>query len=91
VALRQAHRGVQPLADDVLRQRTSRERSSAPPLPPDPEAWLARLDAATEYLGRGRARAVRERLLRLAPGGPTGDAAENRDLDPRDEFAAPGR
>ncbi|HEX9189642.1 MAG TPA: fused MFS/spermidine synthase, partial [Vicinamibacteria bacterium] len=64
---------------------------SLAPLPPDAEAWLARLDAATAYLGRGRARAVRERLLRLAPGGPLAGAAENRDLDPRDEFAAPGR
>jgi len=64
---------------------------SLSPLPPNAEVWLARLDAATEYLGRGRARAVRERLLRLAPGGSLGDAAPNRDLFPRDEFAAPGR
>jgi len=61
------------------------------PLPLDPEAWLRRLDAATNYLGRGRARLVRQRLLSVAPAGPPSELSPNRDLFPRDEFAVPER
>jgi predicted membrane-bound spermidine synthase len=60
------------------------------PLPLDRGAWLRRLDAAVDYLGHGRARFVRQRLLSLAPAGPP-SLAPNRDLFPRDEFAVPER
>jgi predicted membrane-bound spermidine synthase len=59
------------------------------PLPLDREAWLQRLDAAAEYLGRGRARALRERLLTVAPAGPSPPALPNEDLFPRYEFSVP--
>jgi predicted membrane-bound spermidine synthase len=61
------------------------------PLPPAREAWLRRLEAAREYLGHGRAQALRQRLLRLAPAGPPAPLLPNRDLFPRDEFAVPER
>jgi predicted membrane-bound spermidine synthase len=59
------------------------------PLPLDREAWLQRLDAAADYLGRGRGRAVRQRLLSIVPAGPPSPLPPNEDLFPRDEFAAP--
>ncbi len=61
------------------------------PLPLDRAAWLHRLDAAADYLGHGRARAVRERLLSIVPAGPPPAVAPNQDLFPRDEFAVPER
>lgn len=57
------------------------------PVPVDREAWLRRLDAAEDYLGRGRARTVRQRLLNVSPAGPPPAILPNRDLFPRDEFA----
>jgi predicted membrane-bound spermidine synthase len=59
------------------------------PLPLDRAAWLHRLDAATDYLGHGRARALRDRLLTMAPAGPPPSVSSNEDLFPRDEFAVP--
>jgi predicted membrane-bound spermidine synthase len=59
------------------------------PLPLDRAAWMHRLDAATDYLGRGRALAVRQRLLSVAPAGPPPSVPPNEDLYPRDEFAVP--
>jgi hypothetical protein len=59
------------------------------PIPLDREAWHRRLDAATAYLGRARAEAVRLRLGMLAPARATSGIAPNRDLFPRDEFAVP--
>jgi hypothetical protein len=59
------------------------------PVPVDREAWLRRLEAAEEYLGKGRARTVRQRLLSVAPAGPPPAILPNRDLFPRDEFAVP--
>ncbi|HSD27288.1 MAG TPA: fused MFS/spermidine synthase [Vicinamibacteria bacterium] len=59
------------------------------PVPLDRAAWLHRLDAAADYLGHGRARAVRQRLLSLAPAGPPFPLSPNQDLFPRDEFAVP--
>ena len=59
------------------------------PLPLDRGAWLQRLDSAADYLGRGRAQAVRQRLLSVTPAGPPPSVAPNQDLFPRDEFAVP--
>jgi hypothetical protein len=62
---------------------------SLDPLPVDLPSWLRRLDAATAYLGEGRARVVRQRLLGIGPAGAPPSVALNRDLFPRDEFAVP--
>jgi predicted membrane-bound spermidine synthase len=59
------------------------------PVPLDPEAWLLRLRAAEAYLGEGRARTVRQRLLGVAVAGTPPPILSNRDLFPRDEFAVP--
>jgi predicted membrane-bound spermidine synthase len=64
---------------------------SRSPLPPDPTAWLHRLDAATDYLGHGRAGVVRLRLLSIARAGAPSALPPNQDLFPRDEFAVPER
>jgi len=58
-------------------------------LPVDVPAWVARLNAATPYLGEGRVQVVRQRLLGIGPAGPPPPVAPNRDLFPRDEFNVP--
>jgi spermidine synthase len=60
---------------------------SREPLDLDVPAWTARLEAATAYLGPGRARAVEAWLRGCARAGAPPDLAPNRDLFPRDEFA----
>jgi hypothetical protein len=62
---------------------------SSDPLPVDREAWLARLEAASAYLGPGRLRDVRQRLEHCQPAFRVGPKDLNRDLFPRDEFASP--
>jgi hypothetical protein len=61
---------------------------SREPLAVEPDAWLRRLEASAEYLGRTRTEVVRQRLTRLGPARPPDDIPLNRDLFPRDEFAA---
>jgi hypothetical protein len=59
------------------------------PLPLDLEAWRARLEAASAYLGPDRARDVGLRLERCRPAFREERPDLNRDLFPRDEFASP--
>jgi len=61
---------------------------SPDPIPNDPEAWGARVEAGGGYLGRGQALEVRAALARLRPAPRAAGATLNRDLFPRDEFAA---
>jgi spermidine synthase len=59
------------------------------PLPLDREAWRARLEEASAYLGPERARDVRPRLENCRPALREAGPEVNRDLFPRDEFASP--
>jgi spermidine synthase len=61
---------------------------SREPIPFAPETWIARAAAAEEYLGRAQARDVRRALAHLRPASKEPEVALNRDLFPRDEFAA---
>ena len=58
------------------------------PIQIDVPAWEARLQQSAAYLGELRARAVEERLRSLTPATGASDVLPNRDLFPRDEFAA---
>jgi hypothetical protein len=57
-------------------------------IPFEPRAWAARAAAAEPYLGARRTRELLEALRRLRPAGPVPRATLNRDLFPRDEYAA---
>jgi hypothetical protein len=61
---------------------------SREPIAFEPETWIARVAAAEGYLGRGQARDVRHALARLRPAWRQPAVGLNRDLFPRDEFAA---
>jgi hypothetical protein len=59
------------------------------PFPMDLEAWRARLEESSAYLGPDRARDVRQRLEHCRPAFREEAPDLNRDLFPRDEFASP--
>jgi hypothetical protein len=60
---------------------------SIAPIPFEPLAWTARAARAEPYLGPKRTKTLVEALGKLRPAGPAPDAALNRDLFPRDEYA----
>jgi hypothetical protein len=57
-------------------------------IPFEPRAWAARAATAEPYLGERRTRELLEALRRLRPAGPVPPGTLNRDLFPRDEYAA---
>jgi len=57
-------------------------------IPFEPSAWAARAATAEPYLGAKRTRDLVEAMARLRPGGPAPATTLNRDLFPRDEYAA---
>jgi spermidine synthase len=61
---------------------------SRAPIPFSPERWAARAATAEPYLGTRRTQAVQEALGHLRPAGPPPAVSLNRDLFPRDEYAA---
>jgi hypothetical protein len=62
---------------------------SRQPIPLEPEVWMARLSTAEAYLGPGQVHEVRRALGHLRLAQRPAPVAVNRDLFPRDEFAAP--
>ena len=61
---------------------------SLSPIPFEPLAWQARAATAEPYLGPRRTKSVLAALRRLRPAGSPPATTLNRDLFPRDEYAA---
>ena len=61
---------------------------SLAPIPFAPGAWAARAATAEPYLGPRRTKDLVAALGQLRPAGPAPAATPNRDLFPRDEYAA---
>jgi hypothetical protein len=57
-------------------------------LPFEPDVWKARAAGSLAYLGSSRAKDLLAALARLRPAGPVAPVTLNRDLFPRDEYAA---
>ena len=60
---------------------------SLDPIPFEPQAWKARAEGASAYLGPERAKDVVAAVGKLRPIGPATIAVPNRDLFARDEYA----
>jgi len=58
------------------------------PIPFESQAWLERAGAGQEYFGAARLTEIREALGKLKPASKQPAVALNRDLFPRDEYAA---
>jgi predicted membrane-bound spermidine synthase len=60
-------------------------------VPVDVDAWLERVEAARQHLGRRATRSVRWALSQCRAAGAPPKVSLNRDLFPRDEFSTPAR